>query len=107
MNKRKICVITGSRAEYGLLYWLIKGIDLDQDLDLQLIVTGMHLCDDFGLTFKEIERDFAKKFTVYVRERTRTCAYMRVCARTYACVCGRTRTEEAEVDIDIEVELGP
>ncbi len=58
MNKRKICVITGSRAEYGLLYWLIKGIDLDQDLDLQLIVTGMHLCDDFGLTFKEIERDF-------------------------------------------------
>ncbi len=58
MNKRKICVITGSRAEYGLLYWLIKGIDLDQDLDLQLIVTGMHLCDDFGLTFREIERDF-------------------------------------------------
>lgn len=40
---RKICVVTGTRAEYGLLYWLLKEILADVDLRLQLIVTGMHL----------------------------------------------------------------
>ncbi len=55
--KRKICVITGTRAEYGLLYWVIKGIHDDRDLELQLIVTGMHLSPEFGLTVKEIEND--------------------------------------------------
>ena len=58
MIKRKICVITGSRAEYGLLYWLMKQIELNSDTDLQLIVTGMHLSPDYGLTYKEIENDF-------------------------------------------------
>jgi len=55
---RKICVITGTRAEYGLLYWLIKEIEKDKDLELQLVVTGMHLSPEFGLTYKEIEKDF-------------------------------------------------
>tara|TARA_A100001011_G_C14275659_1_gene829083 strand:- start:17 stop:1171 length:1155 start_codon:yes stop_codon:yes gene_type:complete len=54
----KICVVTGSRAEYGLLFWLIKAIDDDPDLQLQLIVTGMHLSPKFGYTYKEIEKDF-------------------------------------------------
>jgi len=54
---RRICVVTGTRAEYGLLFWIIKGIHEDPDLDLQLLVTGMHLSPEFGLTFKEIERD--------------------------------------------------
>ncbi len=58
MTKRKICVVTGTRAEYGLLYWLIKEIEEDIDLELQLIVTGMHLSPEFGLTYKEIEKDF-------------------------------------------------
>ena len=58
MIKRKICIVTGSRAEYGLLYWLIKEIESDQDLELQLIVTGMHVSSDFDLTYKEIEKDF-------------------------------------------------
>jgi GDP/UDP-N,N'-diacetylbacillosamine 2-epimerase (hydrolysing) len=58
MSKRKICVVTGSRAEYGLLYWLIKEINADKDLKLQLIVTGMHLCPEFGSTYKEIQKDF-------------------------------------------------
>ena len=40
---KKICVVTGTRAEYGLLYWLMKGIEQDKDLQLQVIVTGMHL----------------------------------------------------------------
>ncbi|MFZ5906249.1 MAG: UDP-N-acetylglucosamine 2-epimerase [Nitrospirota bacterium] len=55
--KRKICIITGSRAEYGLLYWIIKGIHEDSVLQLQLVVTGMHLSPEFGLTVKEIEKD--------------------------------------------------
>lgn len=58
MNMRKICVVTGSRAEYGLLYWLMKAIEVDRGLELQLIVTGMHLSKEFGLTYKEIEKDF-------------------------------------------------
>lgn len=55
--KRKICIITGTRAEYGLLYWIIKGINEDPELELQLIVTGMHLSTEFGLTSREIEKD--------------------------------------------------
>ena len=54
---RKIAVLTGTRADYGLLYWIIKGIQDDSKLELQLIVTGMHLSPEFGLTVKEIERD--------------------------------------------------
>ncbi len=55
--KRKIAVVTGTRAEYGLLYWIIKGIHEDRGLELQLIVTGMHLSAEFGNTVKEIEKD--------------------------------------------------
>ena len=55
--KRRICVITGTRAEYGLLYWLIREIEGDAELDLQIVATGMHLSPEFGLTVKEIEKD--------------------------------------------------
>jgi len=55
--KRKICVVTGTRAEYGLLHWLMKGIDAEADLCLQIVATGMHLSPEFGLTYKEIEKD--------------------------------------------------
>ena len=54
---RKICIITGTRAEYGLLSRLIKLVHEDIDLKLQLLVTGMHLSPEFGLTWKEIEKD--------------------------------------------------
>jgi len=54
---RKIAIVTGTRAEYGLLYRIIKGIHEDKELELQLIVTGMHLSPEFGLTVKEIEKD--------------------------------------------------
>jgi GDP/UDP-N,N'-diacetylbacillosamine 2-epimerase (hydrolysing) len=54
---RKICVITGTRAEYGLLRWVMQGIKDDPELTLQVVVTGMHLSPEFGLTFKEIEDD--------------------------------------------------
>ncbi|MDY0123316.1 UDP-N-acetylglucosamine 2-epimerase [Sulfurimonas sp.] len=56
--KRKICVVTGTRAEYGLLYWLMKEIEADKDLELQVVVTGMHLSPEFGLTYKEIDKEF-------------------------------------------------
>lgn len=56
---KKICVVTGTRAEYGLLYWLLKEIEADKDLELQVIVTGMHLSPEFGLTYKEIEKEFS------------------------------------------------
>lgn len=54
----KICIVTGTRAEYGLLYWLMKEIQADSELELQLIVTGMHLSPEFGLTYQEIEKEF-------------------------------------------------
>ena len=54
---RKICVVTGSRAEYGLLRWVMEGIRAEPELQLQLVATGMHLSPEFGLTWREIERD--------------------------------------------------
>ena len=57
MAKRKICVVTGTRAEYGLLRWVIDGIAKSPVLELQLIATGMHLSPEFGLTVQEIEAD--------------------------------------------------
>jgi len=54
----KICIVTGSRAEYGLLYWLMKELKNDNFFQLQIIATGMHLSPEFGLTYKEIEKDF-------------------------------------------------
>ena len=54
---RKICVITGSRAEYGLLRWVMQGIKDEPALTLQIIATGMHLSPLFGNTYEEIEGD--------------------------------------------------
>jgi GDP/UDP-N,N'-diacetylbacillosamine 2-epimerase (hydrolysing) len=54
---RKICVVTGSRAEYGLLRLIMHEINDDPNLTLQVLVTGMHLSPIFGLTYKEIEAD--------------------------------------------------
>jgi UDP-N-acetylglucosamine 2-epimerase (non-hydrolysing)/GDP/UDP-N,N'-diacetylbacillosamine 2-epimerase (hydrolysing) len=57
MIKRKIAVLTGSRAEYGLLSCLLKELQLDPEIELQIIVTGMHLSPEFGLTYQFIESD--------------------------------------------------
>jgi GDP/UDP-N,N'-diacetylbacillosamine 2-epimerase (hydrolysing) len=54
---RRICVVTGSRAEYGLLRWVMEGIRATPDLELQVVATGMHLSPEFGLTVREIEAD--------------------------------------------------
>jgi UDP-hydrolysing UDP-N-acetyl-D-glucosamine 2-epimerase len=57
MCKRKICIVTGTRAEYGLLYWLMKEIQNDEDLVLQIVATGAHLSSEYGLTYRIIEQD--------------------------------------------------
>lgn len=54
---KKICIITGTRAEYGLLSPLMKAVQDDAAFELQIIATGMHLSPEFGLTYKEIEKD--------------------------------------------------
>ena len=54
---RKICVVTGSRAEYGLLSGLMRAIQKNADMQLQVIATNMHLSPEFGLTYRDIERD--------------------------------------------------
>jgi UDP-hydrolysing UDP-N-acetyl-D-glucosamine 2-epimerase len=64
---KSICVVTGSRADYGLLYWLMRDIQADRDFLLQVAVTGMHLAPEFGLTFQAIESD---GFTIDARIET-------------------------------------
>lgn len=54
---KKICVFTGGRAEYGLLRPLLNELRDNKDIELQLLVSGMHLSAEFGLTYKEIEKD--------------------------------------------------
>jgi UDP-hydrolysing UDP-N-acetyl-D-glucosamine 2-epimerase len=54
---RRICVVTSSRADYGLLYWVVHDLSAVSEVELQLIVTGMHLAPEFGMTVREIERD--------------------------------------------------
>ena len=56
-HKRKICIISGTRAEYGLLRNLIRAIDSSNNFELQIIATGMHLEKKYGYTYKEIELD--------------------------------------------------
>lgn len=53
----KICVVTGTRAEYGLLYWILKELQSRPEVELQIVATGAHLSEDHGLTYREIEKD--------------------------------------------------
>lgn len=53
----KICVVTGTRAEYGLLRWVMEGIVNSTTLHLQIVATGMHLSPEFGMTVNQIEQD--------------------------------------------------
>lgn len=57
MRRKKICVVTGTRAEYGLLRPLMERLRQDSELQLQIAVTGMHLSSEFGCTYREIEKD--------------------------------------------------
>lgn len=55
--KYRICIVTAARSEYGLLKWIIDGVYKDQELELQLVITGAHLSEDYGLTCRFIEED--------------------------------------------------
>ncbi|MFW9777504.1 MAG: UDP-N-acetylglucosamine 2-epimerase [Candidatus Heimdallarchaeota archaeon] len=57
MATKRVCVVTGTRAEYGLLKPVVEKIQKSDQMALQILVTGMHLLPDFGLTIKEIEND--------------------------------------------------
>lgn len=57
MSQRKICVFTGARSDYGLLYPLLKRLQNDPLCELQLIVAGMHLSPEFGMTIDQIRKD--------------------------------------------------
>ena len=54
---KKICVITGNRADYGILRGLLKELVMSEEFDVKLIVTGSHLCSDYGYTINEILED--------------------------------------------------
>jgi len=54
---KKVCIVTATRAEYGLLKSLIQGINQDAYFELMLVVTGAHLSTKYGETYKEIEAD--------------------------------------------------
>jgi len=58
MKKKKIAYLTGTRAEFGLMKVVLKEIEKDKKLELQLLVTGMHLMDEFGYTLSEVEKKF-------------------------------------------------
>lgn len=57
MNRRKICIVTGSRAEYGILSGIMQSLNEDDRVELQIIATNMHLSPEYGMTVKEIESD--------------------------------------------------
>lgn len=57
MMQRKICVVTGTRAEYGILRPVIAAIKKHPNLELQLVAAGMHLSEEFGMTKNEIEKE--------------------------------------------------
>lgn len=66
---RKICFVTGTRAEYGLLSRLMLLVKDDKDLQLQIIVTNMHLMPEYGETYREIEKDgFNIDYKVYMNK---------------------------------------
>lgn len=56
-NIKNVAVFTGTRAEYGLLYWLLRDIESDSELNLKIIASGSHLSPEFGNTFLEIQKD--------------------------------------------------
>ena len=62
--KRKICVVSTSRADYGLLFWLLKEIEKSRFLELSLLLSGSHLEERLGLTYKEVQRDFKHFYKV-------------------------------------------
>ena len=60
MKKTRICVLSSNRADYGLLYYLLKKLEINKAYELNLIVTGQHLKKKYGFTVDYIKRDKLK-----------------------------------------------
>lgn len=65
---RKICIVTTTRAEYGIMSRLIDMMDKDEDIELQLIVSGSHLSEKFGMTVNEIKQSITKKIDIQIEK---------------------------------------
>lgn len=65
---RKICVVTSTRAEYGIMARLIELLDKDKDINLYLLVTGMHLSEKFGMTKNEIKQKIYKEIDIEIEK---------------------------------------
>ena len=55
---KKLLYVSGSRAEYGIMKRLLKKLDEDSEISLDIVVTGMHLLKEYGETYKEVEKEF-------------------------------------------------
>jgi GDP/UDP-N,N'-diacetylbacillosamine 2-epimerase (hydrolysing) len=104
MTMRKICIVTGTRAEYGLLKGVIRGVEQSSLLELQLIVTGAHLSPDFGLTYREIESD-GFRIDTRVEMLLRSDSARGIAKSMSLCLAG-TAEAFAELQPDLVVLLG-
>ena len=96
---KNILVVTGSRADYGLLKKLMKFINLDPEMKLQIIVTGSHLSSRHGLTYKEIEEDgFQIDFKVDIIENV-------IDAQSTARAMSKAQNEITKILIEIKPDL--
>ena len=96
---KNILVVTGSRADYGLLKRLMKLIDSDPEMKLQIIVTGSHLSSKHGLTYKEIEEDgFQIGFKVDIIENV-------IDAQSTARAMSKAQNEITKILIEIKPDL--
>ena len=96
---KNILVVTGSRADYGLLKKLMKLIDADSEMKLQIIVTGSHLSSKHGLTYKEIEEDgFKISFKVEIVENI-------IDAQSTAKAMSKAQNEITKILIEIKPDL--
>lgn len=89
MNQKKVCIVTAARSEYGLLRWVIDEVHKSSELDLQLVVTGGHLSEEQGYTYKAIEADgypiFAKvDINVDSSTQVAICKTMATCQEKFA-----------------------
>lgn len=89
MNQKKVCIVTAARSEYGLLRWVIDEVHKSSVLELQLVVTGGHLSEEQGYTYKAIEADgypISAKVDIKVDSTTQVaiCKAMAVCQEKIA-----------------------
>jgi UDP-N-acetylglucosamine 2-epimerase (non-hydrolysing)/GDP/UDP-N,N'-diacetylbacillosamine 2-epimerase (hydrolysing) len=100
---RKIAVFTGSRADYGILYWLLKELDDSNDIELQLFVGGTHLSSEFGHTLTEIINDgfsILEKFRYFPHDDS-TVGIAKLAAHTLVCASEAIAKNQPELMVVI------